>query len=133
MVWDPPQENMEDLMSSLDLMDVSPSKFQYTWNNKRVEPGHIAIRLDHFLINVSFLSLPNSFSSSIIPWSSSDHCPISLCFVKEENLGPISFRFNPLWMEKSDFPPLFHVLGANESLVPQCILGNINLNYPKLN
>jgi hypothetical protein len=90
---------------------------------ERAGPGHIASRLDHFLINNSFLSLPNSFSSSIIPWSSSDHHPYFSMFCKRRKFGAYSFRFNPLWMEKSDFSPLFHVLGVNGSLVPLCILG----------
>jgi exonuclease III len=53
----PSRENMEDLISTLDLFDVQPSKGKFTWNNRRVGPGHIATRLDHFLIHNSFLSL----------------------------------------------------------------------------
>ena len=32
-----------------------------------------------------------------------DHHPISLKFEKEEDLGPIMFRFNPLWIERDGF------------------------------
>jgi len=71
---------MDGLISVMDLIDVPPVKGKFTWKNRRVGPGHIVARLDRFLISVSFLSLPASFSSKIIPWASSDHLPISLSF-----------------------------------------------------
>jgi hypothetical protein len=106
IVRDPFREKMEDLMTILDLVDVQPIKGQFTWNNRRVGPGHIVARLDHFIISSSFFSRDDIISSSIIPWASSDHRSISLSFVKEENMGPIPFRFNPLWMEREYFFPL---------------------------
>jgi hypothetical protein len=102
----PSRENMEDLISTLDLFDVQPSKGKFTWNNRIVGLGHIAARLDHFLIHNSFLSLHDDISYKIIPWSNSDHRLISLIFSKEENLGPIPFQFNPLWMENPNLFPM---------------------------
>ena len=40
------RENMDDLISDLDLFDVPPAKGMYTWNNRRVGFGHIVARLD---------------------------------------------------------------------------------------
>jgi hypothetical protein len=97
---------MEDLVSDLDLFDVKPSKGKYTWNNKRTGVGHIAARLDRFLIHNPLLFLPLVITSQIIPWGISDHRPIALTLAKDENLGPIPFRFNPLWMDSPDFLPL---------------------------
>jgi exonuclease III len=96
---------MDDLISYLDLFDVPPAKGMYTWNNRRAGPGHIAARLDRFLISSSFLALPNKSCSLKLPWVGSDHRPISLMFKPQKNWGPIPFRFNPLWMDRSEFLP----------------------------
>jgi hypothetical protein len=106
IVRDSSKENMEDLLSSLDLIDVPPSEGKFTWNNRRAGPRHIVARLDRFLIHTSFMSLPEFFSSCIIPWESSDKLPTSLSFSKVDTLGPIPFRFNLLWIEKIDLFPL---------------------------
>jgi hypothetical protein len=97
---------MEDLISELDLFDVQPSKGKFTWSNKILGVGHIASRLDHFLIHSSILLLPLNILSQIVPWGISDHRPIALSFDKVENLGPIPFKFNPIWMDSPDFLPL---------------------------
>ena len=34
---------------------------------------------------------------------SSDHKPIRLQFIDDEDLGPIPFKFNPLWVDKEGF------------------------------
>jgi len=54
---------MDDLIYSLDLVDVPPSKGVYTWNDIRFGPGFIAARLDCFLINNSFLLIGSFFLS----------------------------------------------------------------------
>jgi len=73
IVRNPSRKNMEDLISTLDLFDVQPSKGNFTWNNIRVGPGHIEARLDHFLIHSSLLILHYDISSYIIMWASSNH------------------------------------------------------------
>lgn len=42
-------------------------------------------------------------SSKILPNSTSDHKPILLDLSMDENLGPIPFRFNPLWLQHDGF------------------------------
>jgi exonuclease III len=86
------REKMDDLISDLDLFDVPPSKGLYTWNNRRAGPGHIATRLDHFLISNSFLAFPDTTSSTILLWAGSDHHPISLAFESQKKLGSYSFQ-----------------------------------------
>jgi ribonuclease HI/exonuclease III len=103
IVRDPAREWVEDLMSTWDLMDIKPSKGRYTWTNKRVGPGHIAARLDRFLVQSSFLMLGLIITSDILPNSTSDHKPIALEIKKELNQGPIPFRFNPAWLQHKDF------------------------------
>ena len=84
-------------------MDVKPSSGKYTWNNKSIRPGHIAARLDRFLVQDTFLLLGLNLSSKILPFGGSDHMPILLEMVKDKNLGPIPFRFNPMWPNNLSF------------------------------
>ena len=52
----------------------------------------------------STLSLERKLiSTAILPKLTSDHKPILLSLEDEEILGPIPFRFSPLWKEKSGF------------------------------
>jgi ribonuclease HI/exonuclease III len=103
IVRDPAREWVEDLISTWDLMDIKPTRGRYTWTNKRTGPGHIAARLDRFLVQSSFLTLGLSTSSGILPNSTSDHKPIMLEIKKDLNQGPIPFRFNSSWLQDKDF------------------------------
>ena len=42
-------------------------------------------------------------SSKILPHYTSDHKPILLSIFPEENLGPIPFRFIPIWVSQEGF------------------------------
>eukprot|EP00253_Pinus_taeda_P011135 PITA_11135 len=59
--------------------------------------------LDRFLIQSSFLLLGLEARVHILPCSTSDHKPIKLELVSQLDLGPIPFRFSPLWTNESDF------------------------------
>eukprot|EP00253_Pinus_taeda_P023771 PITA_23771 len=41
--------------------------------------------------------------TKILPKLTSDHKPILICLKKEEDLGPLPFRFSPLWVGKDGF------------------------------
>lgn len=94
---------MEDLLSTYDLMDIRPIAGLFTWSNKRQGPGHIAARLDRFLISSSILEESFVPSSRILPWSGSEHRPITLGLSPPSPFGPILFRFNPCWAEDPGF------------------------------
>ena len=66
-------------------------------------PRHIAARLDRFLVHTSFLTLGLFATSEILQACTSDHKPISLSLFRGENLGPIPFRFSPLWVSMDGF------------------------------
>jgi hypothetical protein len=102
VVRDQFRERLEDLISDLDLYDVPSNKGIYTWNNRRAGPGHIAARLDRFLISNSLLSLPDKPCSTNLPWAGSDHRPIRLTFEAQQNWGPIPFKLNPLWLDRPE-------------------------------
>jgi exonuclease III len=99
IVRDPTREWVEDIMSEWELEDVKPTKGNYTWSNKRAGPGHIAARLDRFLVQSSLLLLDLNLTSSILPHSVSDHKPILLEISSDKNLRPIPFRFSPAWIQ----------------------------------
>ena len=83
-------------MMDWELEDIPLDKGKFTWSNKRIGPGHIAARLDRFLIQSSFLTLGLMATSRILPHYTSDHKPISLSLSHGEKLGPIPFRFSPI-------------------------------------
>jgi hypothetical protein len=100
---DPIREWVDELILDWDLTDIKPSKGKFTWTNKRIGPGHIAARLDRFLVQSSFLLLGLRPLSKIIPFGGSDHKPILLEIKKDGNSGPIPFRFSPLWIQQDGF------------------------------
>ena len=51
----------------------------------------------------------NVITSKILPKFNSDHHSISLSLEKEEDLGPIPFRFIPLWIEHERFLEIMHL------------------------
>ena len=103
LVWDAFQENMEDLMLSLNIFDVKPKKYVYAWTNKRVGLGHIVAKIYRFLVPNNLLTFNICLDSSILPWSGSEHRPIALQLSLPQVLGPIPFRFSPLWLESQEF------------------------------
>ena len=97
MVREQFRERMEDLISQWGLTDIKPKNGTFTWSNKRMGPGHIAARLDRFLVSTHLL---NSYPEAKILCSPvSDHKPICLFFPPAKNLGPLPLRFNRIWME----------------------------------
>jgi exonuclease III len=103
IVRDPAREWVEDIITAWELIDIKPIKGHYTWSNKRLGPGHIAARLDRFLVQSSYLTLGFNAVAEILPHSASDHKPIRLEFKSEHGKGPIPFRFNPSWIQDQDF------------------------------
>jgi exonuclease III len=95
IVRDPICEWVEEIILDWELEDIKPTRGKYTWSNKRNGPGHIATRMDIFLVQISFLLLCLNAESKILPFSASDHKPISLEITKDSPLGLIPFRFSP--------------------------------------
>ena len=94
---------VEELIQVCELNDIKPKKGRYTWSNNRVGSTNIAARLDRFLVHSSLMDENFIITYKILTKLSSDHHPISLNFEKEEDLGPIPFRFSPLWIECDGF------------------------------
>jgi len=97
---------MEDFISDMDLNDVQISKRKFTWSNRHPGAGYISVRLDILVIASFILEDDLIHSSLILPWDFLDHRTISLSLYPPKNLGPIPFRFNPLWFQHQDFMDL---------------------------
>jgi len=106
IVRDQAREWVEYLMSTWELEDIKPTKRKYTWSKKRVGSGHIAARLDRFLVQISFLIMGLNLSSTILSHSVSNHKTITLNMTTNKNLGPIPFCFNPKWTQEGSYPSL---------------------------
>eukprot|EP00253_Pinus_taeda_P031968 PITA_31968 len=100
---DPFSRTVGSLIQRWDLVDLKPVKGKFTWTNNRTGDKNIAARLDRFLINSSLMMDNRIVFSKILPKLTSDHKPILLCLKKEEELGPLPFRFSPLWVGKDGF------------------------------
>ena len=98
-------------------MDFKPKKRLYTWTNNIIGEDNILDRLDRFLLHNTFLSEKKIVSIEILPKWNSYHKPILLLLEEEENLGPIPFRFSPLWENREGFMDIvnkvwsIHVVG----------------------
>jgi len=103
IVRDPRREWVEDIILDWDLEYIKPLWGNFTWSNKRLGLGHIAVHLDRFLIQFSFLTFDLLASFKILPNFFSDHNPILLDLSLGKNLGPLPFRFSPLWIHQEGF------------------------------
>ena len=100
---DPMIISVENLILSWESIDFKPKKGCF-WTNNRVGAANISARLDRFLVQSSFLLEGGKLiTSSILAKLSSDHKPNILPIEDEEDLGPIPFRFSPLWKEQEGF------------------------------
>eukprot|EP00253_Pinus_taeda_P009219 PITA_09219 len=100
---DPFSRIVGSLIQRWDLVDLKPVKGKFTWTNNRTGDNHIAARLDRFLINSSLMMDNRIVFSKILPKLTSDHKPILFCLKEEEDLGPLPFRFSPLWAGNDGF------------------------------
>ena len=82
---------------------MKPKFGRFTWSNNSVGSASILAILDQFLVHNPLLDGNSIVSTKILPNLTSDHHPIALTFEKEEELGPIPFRFSPLWIERVGF------------------------------
>eukprot|EP00253_Pinus_taeda_P018715 PITA_18715 len=98
---DPFRSQLEEIMQEHEMVDIIPKNRKYTWSNRRLGAGNIMERLDRFLVNISLLSSFAARHTNILSSTASDHYPILLTMKPHLHLGPIPFKFNPLWRHNS--------------------------------
>eukprot|EP00253_Pinus_taeda_P036265 PITA_36265 len=102
-IKDPMLAKVEELSQCWDLLDFNHVRGIYTWSNNRVGSDHIYTRLDRFLVQSSIMMNKKIIITKNFPKLTSDHKPIQLLLEDEEDMGPIPFRFSPLWIEREGF------------------------------
>ena len=100
---DPMLNSVDKFIIKWEMIDFKPKRGKFTWSNNRLGEANISARLDRFLVQSSLLADKTVISSSILPKITSDHKLILLQIENEEDLGPIPFRFSPLWKDKDGF------------------------------
>eukprot|EP00253_Pinus_taeda_P024611 PITA_24611 len=98
---DPFRSPLEGIMLQHEMVDIIPKNQKYTWNNRRLGLGNIMERLDRILVNITLLSSFVACHTKILSSTASDHFPILLTMESHLHLGPIPFRYNPLWRNNS--------------------------------
>lgn len=88
---------LETITQEHELIDVVPKNHRYTWSNHRIGISNIMERLDKFLVNITYLYSFSVGYANILNTSSSDHYPITLTLETHCPLGPIPFKYIPLW------------------------------------
>eukprot|EP00253_Pinus_taeda_P010445 PITA_10445 len=94
---DPFKDRLEHIIQEQELVDIKPKNRMYTWSNRRLGAGNIMERLDHFLINITYLSSFATGQSNILNNSASDHYPITLTLLRHCQLDPLPFKYCSLW------------------------------------
>lgn len=98
-----PHRDMEAFRSTLQDCDLTDAGFQgdpFTWRKDNME-----VRLDRFLINLSWrLRFQDAFIKHL-DHLKSDHRPLLICFLKEKrrNMRRRPFRFEAAWLSHDDF------------------------------
>ena len=91
------------MIHARDLLDFKPKKGRFTWTNNRIGAARIYARLDIFLVQSSLMDGNILISAKILPKLTFDHHHISLQLEEEQNLGPVSVWFSPIWIERECF------------------------------
>ena len=104
----PSRYQLEIIIQDHDLVVVIPKNRKFTWNNHRLGVGNIMEWVDRFIVVVPLLSFFSVASSYILSSSASDHYPITLSLGDQPSLGPLPFKYNPLWNDIMEARQLVH-------------------------
>ncbi|XP_057789598.1 uncharacterized protein LOC131006455 [Salvia miltiorrhiza] len=82
----------------------SPSMgLKFTWSGRKFMPSHVESLLDRVLYSKDFAYLWNSIYTQNLPRLTSDHSPIVLRCVNNQQGGPRFFKFLHMWTMHSSF------------------------------
>jgi len=99
------QENVhfKDFIQNNSLIDLQYCNGIHTWSNCRVGKYQIASKLDIFLITDNSIHMGGDIVTAILPYSGSDHWPISLQWQWPGNTIKRPFRFEECWLTHPTF------------------------------
>lgn len=99
---------LKDFIQTNWLIDLPFNTGVFTWSNRRAGNQQIASRLDRFLLSGNVIHLGGDFAASILPFSGSDHWPISLRWSRSGNKLRRPFRFEAFWLSHPNFHKLIN-------------------------
>lgn len=97
---------LKDFIQNNWLIDLPSNNGIFTWNNRQAGSLQIASRLDRFLLSDNAIHLGGDFAASILPFTGSDHWPISLHWYRPGNNTHRPFHFEAFWLTHPDFHKL---------------------------
>ncbi|XP_059073249.1 uncharacterized protein LOC131874050 [Cryptomeria japonica] len=81
------------------MLEINMVKDAFTWNNWRLGFSNIAEKMDRFFVLGSLINFPFTLEASILPFSRSDHFPISLDIQREASPKRCPFKFENIWLK----------------------------------
>ena len=99
------QENVhfKDFIQNNSLIDLQFCNGIHTWSNCGAEKYQITSKLDKFLITDNSVHLGGDIATAILPYSGSDHWPISLQWQRPGNKIKRPFLFEECWLQHHAF------------------------------
>ncbi|XP_042954594.1 uncharacterized protein LOC122291007 [Carya illinoinensis] len=86
------------------LIEMNSKGNMFSWCNGQYGLAHSWARLDHALMNASFLSIFSNAICSYLPRSTSDHAPMMIELKKDPcPYGPSPFHFQQMWVDHHNF------------------------------
>jgi hypothetical protein len=104
---------LRDLLTSLKLVDLKPTKMVPTWRNGRAGQFAIARRLDRCLVPERTLSTMGLSRTWVEYPYISDHAPILIQLENALVYKAFPFKFNALWVQESEFKNLVHTIWSD--------------------
>ena len=96
------------LLDSMNMVDILPSKIGPTWRNGRAGSAGVCKRLDRFRASFTLVPLLGCYKSWIQPSEISDHYPVCLEWSLSLRCHLYPFKFNRAWLLEKDFGDLVH-------------------------
>eukprot|EP00253_Pinus_taeda_P026964 PITA_26964 len=100
---------LKDFIQNNWLINLPSNNGVFTWNNTQGGSLQIASWFDRFLLSNNAIHFGGDFAASILPFTGSDHWPISLHWSRPGNNIRRPFRFEAFWMTHPDFHKLINI------------------------
>ena len=95
--------DFQAMSTSCDLFHLPTKGMPFTWTNKRGVGRLVEMRLDRCLINMSWIDVWCNSDCTTLTRTSSDYCPLLVCFSKLVVSRPCPFRFQRMWIDHPGF------------------------------
>ena len=98
--------NMENILSSISAIEIPFLGSRFTWRKKRASPNNLLERLDRGIASPLWLSWFPQAKLIHHPFTSSDHCQVSLDLSRSQSFKAPPFKFEKMWCLRKDYDTL---------------------------